>query len=224
MAEKNPLDQKLHDLDEAGAIHDYFETVLKASPEQAEIASRTMRHLFKWSGVRLLWNNEDTKGVPVVAVDHVDQVRAFLTEKHFDFLLPKPGATVEGFETAAIPGEMLEAALNGSLTQKGRIAMLLGGNNADAVARTELLLKAERAKRDGTVNGADDTNRHGQTKTERHANTTNPFLKLSTARNPAEKEAATTAISSLIRAVGTVKAAAIARGAGLTLSGLPLRQ
>jgi hypothetical protein len=212
MAEKNPLDQKLHDLDEAGAVHDYFETVLKSTPEQAEIASRTMRHLFKWSGVRLLWNNEDTAGVPLIAVDHVDQVREFLTRKHFDFLLPKPGATVEGFEAAAIPGDMLDAALNGSLTQKGQIAMLLGGSNPDAVARTELLLKTERAKRDGgAVNGADDANRHGQTQTERRTTSTNsnPFVGL---RDKSGKivPAQMKKVESLIRGAGTKVATAIA--------------
>jgi hypothetical protein len=229
MAEKNSLDQKLHDLDEAGAIHDFFETVLHSTPEQAEIASRTMRHLFKWSGVRLLWNNENTGGVAIVAVDHADQVREFLTEKHFDFLLPKPGAIVDGYEAAAIPGDMLEAALNGSLTEKGKITMLLGGSNADAVARTELLLKAERTKRANGANGADDANRHGQTQNERRLNGSadhrnNPFARLSRATTPAEKLAAQSAISSYIRAAGTKAAVATAKSAGLTLSGQPLRQ
>jgi hypothetical protein len=227
MADKNPLDQKLHDLDEAGAIHDYFETVLKSSPEQAEIASRTMRHLFHWSGVRLLWNNENTGGVPIVAVDHSDQVRAFLTEKHFDFLLPKPGATVEGFETAAIPGDMLEAALNGSLTQKGQITMLLGGNNADAVARTELLLKAERTKRANGATGVDDTNRHGQTSAERRLNgsadhKTNPFVNLRDPRTGQINPAQMAKVQSFIKAAGAKVAAAVAKSAGLRLDGSPI--
>jgi hypothetical protein len=216
------LDQTLHDFDEAGKIYEFFETVLKSAPQQADIASRTMRHKFHWSGVRLLYNG-DAGDEKVVAVDHVDRIREYLTRENFDFLLPKPGVTAEGFEDTSIPVDVLDAALNGSLTAKGKLAMLLGGNNQDAVARTELLLKTERAKRDGTVNGGVD-NRHGQTQTERRANSTNPFLKLNMARNPAEKEAATTAISSLIRAVGTAKAAAIARGAGLTLTGQPLRR
>jgi hypothetical protein len=229
MTEKSPLDQKLHDLDEAGAIHDYFETVLKSTEQQAEIASRTMRHLFKWSGVRLLWNNENTGGVPIVAVDHVDQVRAFLTEKGFDFLLSKPGATVEGFEAAAIPGDMLDAALSGSLTQKGQIAMLLGGNNKDAVARTELLLKTERAKRANGANGAngaDDASRHGQTQNERRLNgstdhSTNPFVGLRGADGKINPQKMAK-VESFIKAAGAKVAAAVAKSAGLRLDGSPI--
>ncbi len=156
MAEKS-LDEKLYDMDEANKINEFAETVLGCNDKQADIMSRTMRHKFKWSGVRLLWNG-GAGDQPVVAVDHVDQIREYFARENYDFLLPTPKAAVDGFpEAASIPGDVLDAALNGSQTAKGKICLLLGGNNADAAARTELLLKTERAKRDG-ANGAGDAN------------------------------------------------------------------
>ncbi len=215
------LDQQLHDLDEAGKLYEYAETVLGCSAEQADVLSRTMRHLFEWSGVRLIYRSEN--GEKLVAVDHADQVRERLTRQKLDFLLPAPKAAVEGFADISIPEDLLDAALT-SKTAEGRICMeYMGGNTKDAAAKTALLIRAHRAKRNGTINDANDTNKHGVTDAERRTNSTNPFLKLSMARNAAEKEAATTAISSLIRAVGTTKATAIARSANLTLTGQPLR-
>ena len=49
-------------------------------PKQADIMSRTMRHKFKWSGVRLLWNG-DAGDQPIVAVDHVDQVKEWMARE-----------------------------------------------------------------------------------------------------------------------------------------------
>ncbi len=229
MTEKT-FDQQMHDRDEAGAIHDYFETVLKSSPEQSEIASRTMRHLFKWSGVRLLWNNENTGGVPIVAIDHADQVRAYLADKHFDFLLPKPGATVEGFEDTSIPGDVLEDAMNGSKTAEGKIQLILShgnGNDMDAAARTALLLKAERTKRANGANGVDDANRHGTTLAERRLNgsadhKTNPFVNLRDPRTGQINPAQMAKVQSFIKAAGAKVAAAVAKSAGLRLDGSPI--
>ena len=218
---QSALDKKLHDLDEAGKIYEFAETSLKCSPEQADIMSRTMRHKFTWSGVRLLYNG-DAGDEKVVAVDHVDQIKEYLVRDHFDFLLPKPGATVEGFETAAIPGDMLDAALSGSLTQKGQIAMLLGGNNKDAVARTELSLKTEAAKRANGANGADDANRHGQTQAERRTNSTNPFVNLRDPRTGQINPAQMKKVELFIKAAGAKVAAAVAKSAGLRLDGSPI--
>jgi hypothetical protein len=225
MAEKS-LDEKLHDMDEANKIYEFAETVLGCNDKQADIMSRTMRHKFKWSGVRLLWNG-GVGDVPVVAVDHVDQIREYFTRESYDFLLPTPKAAVEGF-SEAIPGDLLDDALNGSQTAKGKLCLLLGGNNKDAAARTELLLRTERAKRDG-ANGAGDANPHGTTPADRRATSSNPFTKLrkpdGTIDKGVEKQ-----IGSMIAAMGHKKVADIARAAkspaaplGLSLTGLPLR-
>jgi hypothetical protein len=220
MTEKpSALDQKLHDMDESNKIYEFAETVLGCNDKQADIMSRTMRHKFTWSGVRLLWNG-DAGEEKTVAVDHVDRIKEYLVRENYDFLLPKPGATVEGFETAAIPGDVLDAALNGSQTAKGKICLLLGGDNQDAAARTELLLKTERAKRDG-ANGADDANRHGQTQAERRTTSTNPFVGLRDKSGKIVPEKMKK-VESFIKAAGAKAAAAVAKSAGLRLDGTPI--
>jgi hypothetical protein len=228
MTEQSALDKKLHDLDEAGKLYEFFETVLKSTPQQADVASRTLRHKFSWSGVRLLWNG-DIGEEKTVAVDNVERIREYLVRESFDFLLPKPGVTAEGFEnSASIPADVLDAALSGSKTAEGKIQMILSGGNGndmDAAARTALLLKVEHAKRDG-ANGV-DTNRHGQTRTERHDRSSNPFVGLRSNGSggiPAGQivPAKMRAVESLLKAVGTAKAAAIAKSAGLRLDGTPI--
>jgi len=212
------LAEQMHDRDENQKIYEYFETVLKSTPEQADVASRTMRPYFKWSGVRLLYRSEGD-AQPVIAVDHVDQVREFLERKHFDFLLPKPSVTAEGFEDTSIPGDVLNAALNGSKTAEGQICLLLGGDSADAAARTALLLKAERAKRDGT-NGSDTGGHpHGQTQVERRTTSTNPFVNLRDKKTGQINPEQMKKVESFIRAAGTKAAASVARAAGLRLDG-----
>jgi hypothetical protein len=224
MAEKS-LDEKLHDMDEANKIYEFAETVLGCNDKQADIMSRTMRHKFKWSGVRLLWNG-GAGDQPVVAVDHVDQIREYFARENYDFLLPTPKAAVDGFpEAASIPGDVLDAALNGSQTAKGKICLLLGGNNADAAARTELLLKTERAKRDGANSVGD--NPHGTTQAERRTTSTNPFTRLRV--NGVIDKKVEAQVASMIVAMGTKRVSDIARAAvgpnapfGLSITGLPL--
>jgi hypothetical protein len=218
------LDQQMHDMDESNKIYEYFETVLKCSPEQADVASRTLRHKFKWSGVRLLYNG-DAGDVPVIAVDHVDRIKEYLTREHFDFLLPKASVTAEGFEDTSIPGDILQAAIDGSKTAEGKIQLILSGGNGndlDAAARVALLLKAERAKRDGTVNGTADNHPHGQTQTERRANSTNPFVGLRDPRTGQINPAQMKKVESFIKAAGAKVAAAVAKSAGLRLDGSPI--
>lgn len=170
------LDEQLHDRDESNQLYAFAETSLKCSPEQADTLARTMRHKFKWSGVRLLYHAEN--GEQLVAVDHVDQIREYLTRSKFDFLLPPPthDVVVNGAE-ASIPGDLLDDALSGSKTAEGKICLLLGGNNADAAARTALLLKAERAKRSNGNNGGVNAHQHGTARAEMNGgdHATNPF-------------------------------------------------
>jgi hypothetical protein len=220
------LNEQIADIDATNKLLEFAETVLGCDDKRADQIARTMKHKFTWSGVRLLWNG-DAGDQPIVAVDHVDQIKEYFAREKLDFLLPVPAAVdIEGF-AESIPGDVLEAALNGSKTAEGKICMLLGGSNKDAAARTALLLKTERALREkGAVNG--DVNLHGTTNNERRTTSTNPFSRLRTREGAIDKKVESQ-IASMIVAMGAGRVAGIAKACvspdapfGRSITGLAL--
>jgi hypothetical protein len=58
MGEMKTLDQIKHDHDEAGQLQDFATTSLRCGDKESETLARTLRHKFRWSGVRLLFLGE----------------------------------------------------------------------------------------------------------------------------------------------------------------------
>ncbi|HVA17440.1 MAG TPA: hypothetical protein VMV59_06970 [Candidatus Dormibacteraeota bacterium] len=140
-------DGVLMKLDTAQKIREYAEG-LGCNEKQADVFVSSLGKFFEWTGARLLFKGQG--GVKTWAMDPT--VAAFFKDE-YSFLLPAPKAAPAEFEgkSVEIDPAVVASALAGNITAKGKVARAFG----DDVEATNLFLKAESKKRDGTV-AADD--------------------------------------------------------------------
>ena len=200
----------LRKLTEKNKIADFAMQVLKLDERRAEAFTKVCGDYLRWDGTLQF---KTASGTYVAADD--DQCTGFF-RREFDYLIPpKTNADQQG----DIPADLIEKAKAGSVTAKGQIFRLLHGDKhrsaeGETTAALDKLLATGSTERDSDgkpkpKNGADHSG--------------NPFTRL---RDSAGKinEAAATEIAQMTRALGTKKVEAIARAAGRTITGLPLRQ
>ena len=215
-------------LDADKAVRDFADLICGDEIAKADVLYAAERAKgFEWSGGRLfvkMPGGERVAATDPRAVEHF--------KNKYPFLMPTPKATEQEFNgaTVTIDPATIEAALSGSVTAKGKIAVAFGADHRDsptsraAAAKAELFLTAEAAKKYGT--GTDDTDAvvHG-----RPAVSTNPFYRLRRPDGTIDKSIEAQ-IGKMISAIGHHKATDIARAAkspaaplGLSLTGLPLK-
>jgi hypothetical protein len=145
----------LHKLDEQRVIRDFADE-LCGSDKQADAFVAACGKFFQWTGGRLLYLAPG--GEKIAAID--PRVKEFFANE-YAFLLPTPKAAPTEFDgkTVDVAPELIESALAGNLTDKGKIVRAFND-----VGAAELFLKAEAKKRDGT--NKDDANPHDKNRTD----------------------------------------------------------
>lgn len=142
------VDRVLRAMDQEIKLRDWAEA-LGCNERQAAAFVRVFADgkTFEWDGTRMVFH--EGGGVTSIATDKNGNALAYL-KSEYEFLLPAPKPEpVAGYDNVQIDPAIVDAALSGHMTSKGKIARALG----DDAEATELFLKAEAQKRG--INGND---------------------------------------------------------------------
>lgn len=150
-----------HKFDEQRIIRDFADNLCGDDDNRAGVFVASCAKFFEWSGGRLFFKKAG--GEKIAATD--PSVKEFFVE-NYKFLLPPPKVEEHEFNggTVEIDPSIIESALGGSLTSKGKIARAFGADNTSSAAsraaaeKTELFLKAETKKRGGSDDGPKASN------------------------------------------------------------------
>jgi hypothetical protein len=210
-----PVNKFLHNLDVEEKLYQWAES-LGCSPKQqtAFVKAFNDEKVFRWTGVRMEWVHGD--GTTSIATSDPNCLKWL--QQEYGFLLPTPKPVDERGIPAhlAIGPDIIEKALNGSLTAKGQIAVALSAGGKVDVETTELFLKAEAKKRGS---GGTDV-RQPEHKPINYTGD-NPFTRLRLPSGAVNKEAEAE-IAEITRTRGFAETKRLADAAGVNLSGHPL--
>lgn len=164
-----------HKMDEANVIRDYADALCNpdgTDDKRAGVFFASCSKLFEWSGGRLFFKRAG--GERIAATDPT--VKQYFVE-NYPFLMPPAKIEAHEFngDSVTVEPSIIEGALAGNVTDRGRVARAFGADATNspasqaAAAKAELFLKAEATKHGISDHGGrerDDGGRFAATDTK----------------------------------------------------------